>query len=474
MPNWWTFLQTVRNGCCARGLLTNRFVSFGQRRCWGAPHGGWVVLVPRSVRRPGPRMVNKWSMRRTGSCTTHAATGQKSVSWQRSLARLFGCAGRPTGAGWASLLFPSAPVTHPFGRHGVMVTVRIRCFLAGIHHRLRVAVIGHQMASTSFSRRTLTFGPREKTGWFQRAERGPFQLTTGPLAMGWPLPSTDGKRLFINGSQERYEFLRYDLKSGELVPALAGVSGTDLEFSKDGKWVAYVSEPEGSLWRSAVDGSQRLQLTSPPFGVGLPHWSPDEKQIAFCARRGGNPGRVYLVSVDGAALKRITNGEGGKEGDIDPSWSPDGVSLAFGDYPPVTSGASIHVVDLKSSRVSVLPGSEGMWSPRWSPNGRFIAGLSTSGSVVLYDFRTHKQSALSSVSGGYPDWSPDGELLFYRTLGNDPSWWRVRMRDRKTERIPIPKNIRVTDWFALAPNNSLITARSVGTDEIYALDWEAP
>jgi hypothetical protein len=93
---------------------------------------------------------------------------------------------------------------------------------------------------------------------------------------------------------------------------------------------------------------------------------------------------------------------------------------------------------------------------------------------VLYDFRTHKQSALSSVSGGYPDWSPDGELLFYRTLGNDPSWWRVRMRDRKTERIPIPKNIRVTDWFALAPNNSLITARSVGTDEIYALDWEAP
>jgi Tol biopolymer transport system component len=315
---------------------------------------------------------------------------------------------------------------------------------------------------------------REKTGWFQRAERGPFQLTNGPLAMGWPLPSTDGKRLFINGSQERYEFLRYDLKSGELVPALAGVSGTDLEFSKDGKWVAYVSEPEGSLWRSAVDGSQRLQLTSPPFGVGLPHWSPDEKQIAFCARRGGNPGRVYLVSVDGGALKRVTNGEGGKEGDIDPSWSPDGVSLAFGDYPPVTSGASIHVVDLKSSRVSVLPGSEGMWSPRWSPNGRFIAGLSTSGSVVLYDFRTHKQSALSSVSGGYPDWSPDGELLFYRTLGNDPSWWRVRMRDRKTERIPIPKNIRVTDWFALAPNNSLITARSVGTDEIYALDWEAP
>jgi hypothetical protein len=29
-------------------------------------------------------------------------------------------------------------------------------------------------------------------------------------------------------------------------------------------------------------------------------------------------------------------------------------------------------------------------------------------------------------------------------------------------------------WFAVGPNNSLITARDAGTEEIYALDWEAP
>jgi hypothetical protein len=32
----------------------------------------------------------------------------------------------------------------------------------------------------------------------------------------------------------------------------------------------------------------------------------------------------------------------------------------------------------------------------------------------------------------------------------------------------------VIDWFVPAPGNSFITARSVGTDELYALDWEAP
>jgi eukaryotic-like serine/threonine-protein kinase len=318
---------------------------------------------------------------------------------------------------------------------------------------------------------------REKVRWFQWADRGPFQLTNGPLAAGWPVPSADGKRVFINGyqAQARSEFLRYDLKTGQLVPEFAGISGTELEFSKDGKWVSYASVPDGSLWRSAVDGSQRLRLTSRPTWATHPHWSPDGKEIAFPGGREGSPARIYVASFDGSSLRQVTNGESGKTGDWDPSWSPDGASLVFGAAPPPAIGASIRVVDLKTGRVSALQGSEGMWSPRWSPNGRLIAALSTSGlKIMLYDFQTQKQSELSSVSSGYPGWSHDGESLFYTTFGDDSSWWRVRMRDRKTERIAALKTMRVDKWFAPAPNDSLITARSVGADDIYALEWEAP
>jgi Tol biopolymer transport system component/DNA-binding winged helix-turn-helix (wHTH) protein len=320
---------------------------------------------------------------------------------------------------------------------------------------------------------------REKVGLFQRAERGPFQLTNGPLPVAWPVPSTDGKRLFVNGRQSRNEFLRYDLKSGQRVPAFAGISGTQLEFSRDGKWVAYVSAPDESLWRSAADGSQRLQFTSHSLQASTPHWSPDGKRIAFSGAREGGGGRIYAVSVDGSGLKQVTNGEGGKGGDVDPSWSADGASLAFGCVAcalSVSAGAaSIQVVDLRTGHVSALPGSEGMWSPRWSPNGRFIAGLSASGwKVVLYDVETRKQSEISNLVSGWLSWSPDGESLFYETFDHDASWWRVRMRDRKTERVAALKNMQVGKWFAPAPNNSLITTRSVGTDEIYALDWEAP
>jgi Tol biopolymer transport system component len=328
-----------------------------------------------------------------------------------------------------------------------------------------------------FQSRSNVWALREKAGFLRRAAQQPVQLTTGPMASYWPLPSRDGKRLFIAGYLARNEFLRYDLQSRRLVPDLAGVSGDELEFSRDGKWVTYVSIPGESLVRAAVDGSQRLQLTTSPLAAGMPHWSPDGKQIAFFGGTPGKPPRIYVVSSDGGAVRQVTNGESGKYGDWDPSWSPDGASLAFGGPDRDAGGKeSIYVVDLKTNHVSALPGAEKMWSPRWSPDGRFIAGLSRYPvkKLMLYDLGTRKQTQLSD-SSEWPTWSRDGESLFF--LGDCGGLCRIWMRDRKVEKVVTDwGNIRVADWdwYAAAPDNSLITAREAGTDEIYALDWEAP
>jgi Tol biopolymer transport system component len=328
-----------------------------------------------------------------------------------------------------------------------------------------------------FQSRSNVWALCEKASFLRRAAQQPVQLTTGPMAAYWPLPSRDGKRLFIAGYLARNEFIRYDLQSRQFGPVLAGVSGDELEFSKDGKWVAYVSIPGELLVRAAADGSQRLQLTPSPLAAGMPHWSPDGKQIAFGGVTPGKPGRIYVVSFDGGPVRQMTNGEGGKYGDGDPSWSPDGESLAFGAGNNETAAEeSIHVVDLKTNHISALPGSEGMWSPRWSPDGRFIAGLSGSGvnNLILYDLKARKQSLLSALSSACPTWSRDGESLFF---GSESCWvCRIWTRDRKVERVTDWNNIRVAGWgwFAAAPDNSLITAREAGTDEIYALDWEAP
>jgi Tol biopolymer transport system component len=329
-----------------------------------------------------------------------------------------------------------------------------------------------------FQSRSNVWALRENAGFLRRASRQPFQLTTGPMGAYWPLPSRDGKRLFIAGYLARNEFLRYDLQSHRLVPELAGVSGTELEFSRDGKWVAYVSIPGESLVRAAADGSQRLQLTSSPLAAGMPHWSPDGKQIAFTGASPGKPPRIYVVSSDGGAVRQVSNGESGKYGDWDPSWSPDAASLVFGGPDRDAGGQeSIYVVDLKANHVSALPGAERMWSPRWSADGRFIAGLSRYpvNKLMLYDLGTRKQIQLSDLQSEYPTWSRDGESLFF--AADSGGLWRVWMRDRKVEKVVTDwGNIRVADWdwYAAAPDNSLITAREVGTDEIYALDWEAP
>jgi hypothetical protein len=71
-----------------------------------------------------------------------------------------------------------------------------------------------------------------------------------------PVVSKDGKRIFAIGSQPRCELIPYDGKFG-FAPYLDGMSIRDLSFFVDGQGMAYVTVPEGQLWRSRVDGSER-------------------------------------------------------------------------------------------------------------------------------------------------------------------------------------------------------------------------
>ena len=172
----------------------------------------------------------------------------------------------------------------------------------------------------------------DHTGWWRKTSPAPIQLTTGPLQFGDPVPSNDGKKLFVIGVQPRAELVRYDAKSGQLVPYLGGISAGDVDFSRDGQWVLYVTYPEGNLWRSKPDGSSRLQLTYPPVQAALAHWSPDGKQIAFSGTTPGRPWKIFVISSDGGNPQPLTTDEAVE---TDPTWSPDGNMLAFGHHDQV-------------------------------------------------------------------------------------------------------------------------------------------
>ncbi len=324
--------------------------------------------------------------------------------------------------------------------------------------------------------RTQIYALPEKGGLFRKAGSEPVLLTAGPLNYYSPVPSPDGKKIYVVGSQPRGELERYDSKTGLLAPFLPGLSAQGLDFSRNGEWLAYVTFPEGNLWRSKADGSKRIQLTFPPLSVFLPHWSPDGRQIAFAATAPGKPSCIYLISAEGGQPQQVTRGE---PNEIDPGWSSDASRLVYGSFlEGNVANFDIRLLDLRTHQVSSLPNSKGYFSPRWSPDGKYIAAQTADLlTLVLFDFATQKWVDLLKLSVGYPSWSRNSKYIYFDATGSDPAFYRVRISDHKLEWLVSLKNLRRTglyQWSGLAPDDSPLVLRDVGTEEIYALDWEAP
>ncbi len=329
--------------------------------------------------------------------------------------------------------------------------------------------------------RTAIWAVREKSAVLYKLNRAPVKLTAGPMNFLAPAPGPDGKRIFALGSQPRGEVVRYDANTRQYLPFLSGISAEGVSFSKDGQWVAYTSVPEGTLWRSKVDGSERLQLTFAPIQAGLPRWSPNGKALAFMGRTPGQSWKICVVASDGGAVQELTSGQ---SNDADPTWSRDGNTLAFGTPIVSQGGASatmaIHLLDLRTQQVSRLPGSEGLFSPRWSPDGRYIVAMAEdSQRLMLFDTTTEKWSELARVNAAFLDWSRDGKSVCFESWGDEPAFFRIRISDHALEKVATLRGLRRAEgtfgqWSDVAPDDAPVTLRDVGTQEIYALDWQAP
>jgi eukaryotic-like serine/threonine-protein kinase len=317
---------------------------------------------------------------------------------------------------------------------------------------------------------------REPVGLFFATPYKPVQLTTGPMNVGSPVPSRDGKKLFIQGWQPRGELVRYDTKSRQFAPYLSGISAMGLDFSPDGQWVAYNDGTDGTMWRSKVDGTQKLQLVMPPMLAYLPRWSPDGKQIAFFGHPPGEPWQIYVVLAAGGAPELLYRSATNL---ADPSWAPDGKSLVFGENSLNNQGSAVYVLDLKARNASKLPGSDGLYSPRWSPDGRYIAAIPLDSlKLMLFDLTSQKWTELARIFVAYPTWSRDGRYLYFDgILDNQEGYYRVQISDRKLERIFSMQGFQAAggafgNWSGIAPDESPLLVRDSSIQEIYALDWE--
>jgi Tol biopolymer transport system component len=303
----------------------------------------------------------------------------------------------------------------------------------------------------------------------------PVQITRGQLSSLAPAFSPDGRKLFVIGQQLRGELERFEARLGQFVPFMPGVSADFIDFSRDGKWVAYVTYPEGTLWRSRVDGSERLQLTFAPLEVMVPQWSPDGSRIAFYNTSGGARQRLYIISANGGVARPASSAGGGE---MSPHWSPDGTTILYSDFPFFSTApekVAVHRLNLKTEKVDTLPGSQGYFSPNWSPDGRYATAMSLEGQrLMLFDFKTGSWSELTR-GWGLVRWSQDGQYVYYLRYGTDSAVMRIRVSDRRVEEVASLKGIRQAGRlagldFGLTPDGAPIVLRDVGMQEIYSLD----
>lgn len=312
----------------------------------------------------------------------------------------------------------------------------------------------------------------ERSTVFQKREANPVQLTTGPMWWSRPVSNKRTKSLFAEGVVFRGELERYDSGAGKLQPFLQGISAEYVEYSPDGKAIVYVTFPEGILWRANRDGSDPVQLTSPPVYPINPHWSPEGSRILYFTEGYGEPRRAYMVAAQGGESVQVTSMNPSTDM-LDPTWSPDGRRIVYSTGGEENSpNDHVEILDLATHWATKVKGSEGMWSPRWSPDGRYIVALDSTWSVMDFDFESQKWNTLAKGFCGYPTWSRDSRFIYYFRY-TQPGIFRIPVKGGEPEEAFDLPSLSYTGaigrWVGIDPEGMPMMLTDAGSDEIYLL-----
>lgn len=275
----------------------------------------------------------------------------------------------------------------------------------------------------------------------------------------------------------RMTISRFDVHDRDFRPILPGVSGEFLDFSRDGKWAAYTTIRDNTVWIIRTDGTDARQLTFPPEAAELPRWSPDGKQLAFSSRAPNRPWRIFIIRPDTGERREASEGNDNQGA---PTWSPDGKSLVYGKLKcQATNECAIRRIDLSTGKAQTLPGSEGLFTARWSPDGRWIAALHLERhQAFLFDVQSRLWHKLAdSIEGTDMSWSPDSKSIYIDIPGGDARIVRIGVVDGHQETaldISAQDKFNLANdadlRFSIAPDGSIILPRRIHSPEVYAYD----
>ena len=145
-------------------------------------------------------------------------------------------------------------------------------------------------------------------------------------------------------------------------------------------------------------------LTSGAHADISPVFAPDGRRIAFMGKLPGAPWKIYIIAAEGGDPRVMLDET---RNQADPDWSSDGKAIVFGRSPNYmsedASSKAIHVFNLETQQLSTLEESSGLFSPRWSPDGKFIAAMPLDQSkLMVFDVASRQWKQIASRSVNQP------------------------------------------------------------------------
>ncbi|HLG98589.1 MAG TPA: protein kinase [Bryobacteraceae bacterium] len=256
--------------------------------------------------------------------------------------------------------------------------------------------------------------------------------------------------------------------------------------SADGSTIVY-SGKVGSFWHilERRGTAKPVDLTRDSnFDNTQPAISADGRTIAF--RSGRDGGGLFLIDASGANLRKVSNFG------YNPAWSPDAKKLVFATEavlrPDQRLGlnSTLWTIAVASGQLQQISSGDAV-QPCWSPDGKRIAFWKswTNGGRASHDIWTIGVGggpARAVTSDGAvnwsPKWSPDGRYLYYLSDRRGPmNLWRVRI-DEETGAVlgqPEPQTTPAIDMsvFSLARSSErMVYENRITTGRIVKLNLQ--
>lgn len=270
-------------------------------------------------------------------------------------------------------------------------------------------------------------GP-QKDVWLVRPTGEESQLTRAPEDEFPMAPSPDGSALVVAASAEvggmHVEQLRLVPLDGGPVVMLTEPRGRarNASWAPDGSWFVAESDAQGFsdvVKQAPRAGAEVTRLATAREGNFEPSVSPDGTQVAFVSSREGDP-EIYVMKADGTDVRRLTAFY--KE-DMAPRWSPDGKWISF--LSDREGRTRVFVVKPDGTGMKAVSGSATTGEerePAWSPDGRKLAfvargkGPQDKARIWVADVGTGGEPVAltdGKSTDDQPAWSPDGKYLVF-------------------------------------------------------------